>query len=240
MANIFQSNRYQLLVTCATTFAFTCVTIAPPQLIAYDATAQKDLNLNDINFGVKIEKIYEKVKKSIDNYDTNKIIGYMFDFKQEVEQYTKKHIDINKTIDQVEKDARAKGQKIDAKYLKAIKKEFNRNDKKNKHRAIWFAQCAELDIPYTSVEADAHFEMNYMMTKSAKDNDKNDVTIEEIPLKITVGVTVSLCGLFLYFVPQPGCQVAGQWLLNAGFGILSAEGLERWSGYDREKREKDK
>jgi hypothetical protein len=49
---------------------------------------------------------------------------------------------------------------------------------------------------------------------------------------------VSLCGLFLYFVPLPGCQVAGQWLLNAGFGILSAEGLERWSDYDKDKRKK--
>lgn len=39
-------------------------------------------------------------------------------------------------------------------------------------------------------------------------------------------------------VPLPGCQVAGQWLLNAGFGILSAEGLERWSDYDRDQRKK--
>jgi len=45
----------------------------------------------------------------------------MFDFKQEVEQYSGKKIDINKSIDQVEKEAKAKGQKIDSKYLKAIK-----------------------------------------------------------------------------------------------------------------------
>ena len=50
-------------------------------------------------------------------------------------------------------------------------------------------------------EADAHFEMNYMMDKSAKGHNMNEVTIEEVPLKITVGVTVSLCGLFLWFVP---------------------------------------
>lgn len=94
MANIFQSNRCQPLVTCTTAFAFTCVTLAPPQLMAYDMTAQKALNLNDINFGIKIEKIYEKVKKAIDNRDTNKIVGYMFDFKQEVEQYTGRHFDM--------------------------------------------------------------------------------------------------------------------------------------------------
>jgi hypothetical protein len=80
--------------------------------------------------------------------------------------------------------------------------------------------------------------MNYTMAKSTKGHGKDEVQIEDVPLKITVGVTVSLCGLFLYFVPLPGCQVAGQWLLNAGFGILSAEGLERWSDYDKDKRKK--
>lgn len=235
MANIFQSNCCQFLATCVTAFTFSCVTIASPPLMA---AQNGDLNLNDINFGIKIEKIYEKVKKAIDNRDTNKIISYMFDFKQEVEQYTGKHIDINKSIDQAEKEARARGQKIDSKYIKAIKKEFYKNDKKHTHRAVWFAQCIELNVPYTAFEADVNFEMNYIMAKSAKSHGKDEVQIEDVPLKITVGVTVSLCGLFLYFVPIPGCQVAGQWLLNAGIGILSAEGLERWSDYDKEQRKK--
>ena len=42
--------------------------------MAYEMTAQKGLNLNDINFVIKVEKIYEKVKKAIDNKDTNKIV----------------------------------------------------------------------------------------------------------------------------------------------------------------------
>lgn len=50
--------------------------------------ANEGMNLNDINFGIKIEKIYEKVKQAIDKGETNKIVGYMFDFKSEVEQYT--------------------------------------------------------------------------------------------------------------------------------------------------------
>jgi hypothetical protein len=119
--------------------------------------------------------------------------------------------------------------------LKAIKKEFHKNDKKDKHRAVWFAQCAELDIPYTCVEADAHFEMNYAMAKSAKGHN-NDIDINDVPIKITVGVTVGLCGLFLWFVPLPGCQVAGTWLMNASFGILSAEVLEGWSEYEKNKK----
>lgn len=60
MVNIFQSNCCQLLATCITTFAFTCVAIATPPLIAIDMLAQKNLSLNDINFSIKIEKIMKR------------------------------------------------------------------------------------------------------------------------------------------------------------------------------------
>src|SRR5688572_24050635 len=164
MGNIFKSSIYNSMVAYLTIAAFTTTILTPPSLMA--AAPGGGINLNDINFGIKIEKIVEKVKKSIDRGETNKLVGYMFDFKQEVEQYTGKKIDINKSIDQAEKEAKSKGQKIDSKYLKAIKKEFNKNDSKHKHRAVWFAQCHELNIPYSTIEADATFDMNYMMARS--------------------------------------------------------------------------
>lgn len=161
----------------------------------------------------------------------------MFDIKSEVEQYTGKEIDINKTIDQAQKEARAKGQKIDDKYIKQIKKDFGKQDKKHKHRAVWFAQCTELDIPYSTLKADLEFDMNYMMAKSAHGKDDKQ---EEVPVKIMGGVSVSLCGLFLIFVPLPGCQTAGGWLLNTGIGILGSDALDRWDVYDKENRKKGK
>lgn len=62
MANIFQSARCFTLATYLTAAAFATVTILPPPLMA----ANGNLNLNDVNFGIKIEKIYEKVKRAID------------------------------------------------------------------------------------------------------------------------------------------------------------------------------
>lgn len=123
----------------------------------------------------------------------------MLDLKHEVEQYTGKKIDIDKQIDRTQREAKAKGQKIDDSYINQIKKDFHREDKGHKHRAVWFAQCAEVDIPYLSVEADMHFDMNYLMvkSKSAKSGDK-DI---DAPIPIMVEVTVSLCGLFLVFIP---------------------------------------
>lgn len=220
MVYILHSSIRNTMVACLTTVAFTTVILTPPPLMAANA----NIDLATINFGIKIDKLYEKVKKCIDSGKTNKIIGYMFDFKHEVEQYTGKKIDINKYIDQAQKEARAKGQKIDDRYIKQIKKDFSKEDKKHKHRVAWFTQCFEVDIPYSMVEADMQFDMNYAMAKGSHGNQEKR---EEVPIKIMMGVTVSLCGLFLAFVPLPGCQVAGGWLINTGIGILGSEALDR-------------
>jgi len=171
MVNFFKPVVFNNLVAGLTALAFTIAVIQPPQL----QSAGANLDLGAINFGIKVEKIFEKIKKAIDKGETNKIVSYMFDIKSEVEQYTGNKIDINKQIDQVQKEAHAKGQKIDDKYIKQIKKDFGKQDKKHKHRAVWFTQCAELDIPYSTVEADLQFDMNYMMAKSAKGKDDHGV-----------------------------------------------------------------
>lgn len=95
MVNFFKPAFAHNMVAALTAVAFTTAIIASPACYA----TNDNFNLNDINFGVKIEKIYEKVKKSIEKGETNKIVGYMYDFKAEVEQYTGKKIDISKSID---------------------------------------------------------------------------------------------------------------------------------------------
>lgn len=130
MVNIFKSHIRHSVVACITIIAFTTTLLTPPPLIA------ANLNLATINFGIKIEKLYEKVKKSISKGETNKIVGYMFDFKREVEQYTGKTININKQIDEVQKKAKANGHKIDDKYLNQIKKNLHKEDKRHRHRAV--------------------------------------------------------------------------------------------------------
>lgn len=228
MVYILRTGFRNTMVACLTTIAFTAVTLTPPPLMA----ANVNFDLATINFGINIEKLYEKIKKSISRGETNKIVGYMFDFKHEVEQYTGNKINIDTYIDQAQKEARAKGQKIDDKHIKQIKKDFRKEDKKHRHRAAWFTQCAELNIPYTRIEADMHFEMNYITAKSDKDGN-NDI---DVPIPIMVGVTISLCGLFLVFVPLPGYQTAGAWLINTGVGILGSEAIQKWDEYDRDKK----
>jgi len=215
------------MVACLTIATFATTTLMPPKLQA----AGVNLDFGTVQFGVKVEKIVEKVKKAIDKGETNKIVGYMFDIKSEVEQYTGKKIDISKQIDEVQKQAKARGQKIDDRYIKQLKKDFEKHDKKYKHRAIWFAQCAELNIPYTSFEADLNFDMQYA-AKSSKGNDK-DI---DVPITVTVGVTLSLSGLFLMFVPIPVCSTCGVYLLDTGVGILGSHALQKWDDYNKEQK----
>lgn len=228
MANIFQSRFWSVMVAYVTAVAFTTAILTPPSLMAYD----HPLDLNTIDFCIRIERIFEKIKKSIDRGETNKIVGYMFDIKHEVEQYTGKKIDIDTQINQAQREAKSRGQRIDDSYIQQIKRDLHREDKRRSHRAAWFAQCVEVDVPYTTVEADMHFDMNYTMAKSTKGGDQ-DI---EVPIPIMVGVTVSLCGLFLVFVPLPPCQTAGLWLINTGVGILASEAIQKWDQYDRAKR----
>ncbi|HRD56004.1 MAG TPA: hypothetical protein PLC42_06365 [Parachlamydiaceae bacterium] len=72
--------------------------------------------------------------------------------------------------------------------------------------------------------------MNHI-AKSAKNGDQ-DI---EVPVTVTVGVTISLCGLFLMFVPVPVCNTWGFYLLDTGIGILGSHALQKWDEYDKGK-----
>lgn len=227
MVNFLKPHVYNNLVACLTTIAFTTAIIVPPPVHA----AGVNIDLRAINFGINMEKIVEKVKKCIDKGETNKIVGYMFEIKEQVQQYTGQKIDMNKYIDQVQREAKAKGQKINDAHIKQIKKWFGDKDKKHKHRAVWFAQCAEVDIPYSTFEADANFDMNFTMAKAARGGDKEI----EVPITITVGVTLSLAGLFLMFVPIPLCQTIGWYVMDTGIGIIGSHALGKWQEYEDHK-----
>ena len=152
----------------------------------------------------------------------------MFEIKSEIELYTGKKIDIGQQLLQVQKEAKARGQDIKDAHIKQIKKWFTKADKKHKHRAFWLAHCTELDIPYSQLEADCNFDLNYSM-KNGEYNNGKDI---EVPITVTVGVTLSLAGLFLMFVPIPVSQTIGWYTMDTGIGILSSYALGKWEEYN--------
>lgn len=75
MVNIFKLAFFNHLVASTTAIALTTALIQPQNTYA----SGFDLDIATINFGIKIEKIFEKIKRSIDKGETSKIINYMFD-----------------------------------------------------------------------------------------------------------------------------------------------------------------
>lgn len=119
MVNLWKSVITNRAVLYSTICVFTSASIMP--LHAVSQKEEINLNLNDINFGIKIEKLIEKTKKYFSAKDSNKLMEVMFDIKHEIEGYTGQKIDIEKSLDKVEKEAKTKGQKIDKNHMKVLK-----------------------------------------------------------------------------------------------------------------------
>jgi hypothetical protein len=98
------------------------------------------------------------------------------------------------------------------------------------------ANCLEYELPFKSEEEELlhHACLSdhlYVMAKSAKGQDKNEDVV--LPLRVTIGVTMSLIGLFLYVVPFPICKAAAPWVLDTGIAFLIDQGLTEWEKEDK-------
>lgn len=242
MGNIISNSTINRFIICCTlgTFAFTIV--SPLQAIQMEKGV--DINLNDINFGIRIEKLIKKAKNYFSKKNSHKLTEIMWDIKREIEGYTGQKINIDHHLDQIEKEAKSRGKPIDKSYIKEMRKRFKQQEKRLNHKAMYITTCIECDLPYNSEEESIMFQNelaisnDYLMTKSShgkhKDKDKDEEII--LPLRVTIGVTMSLIGLFLYVVPFPICKAAAPWVLDTGLAFLLDQGVTEWE--ERQKEDK--
>lgn len=185
--------------------------------------------LNDIAFCFKIEKLIEKINKYKDKRDANKLLETMIELKVEVESYTGKKINLEKHLDQIEQDIKNDGGKLKKDEFKKIRKIIKDKEKRSDHKAMYMADCMAYGIEYnTEVE-----NLNFIL-KHGHDKDENKEV--DLPIRVTIGVTVALCGLFLMFVPVPICQAYGPNIMRAGVALAVEGTLNRIEqDQDREK-----
>ena len=231
MGNFWKSTKLNTIILSCTISVFTLNTITP-----IHAAPQPGISLNDIGFAIRIEKLIEKIKKYREKKDSNKLIEVMFDIKSEVEGYTGQKINLEKSLDQVERDVKAKGGKVDKRVMNKIKKNFKNHEKKCNHKASYMANCIEFNLPYIAEEEHILFQNELLMAKHShgKDKEKDDEIC--VPLRVTIGVTVTLCGIFLLFVPIPICKKYASYVIEAGMAFLVDEGITQYE----EKDKKDK
>jgi protein-S-isoprenylcysteine O-methyltransferase Ste14 len=70
------------------------------------------------------------------------------------------------------------------------------------------------------IEYDAKFAHLDFMAKHAHENEQIETNI---PIRVTIGVTIALCGVFLLFIPIPICQLWAPRIIGTG-ATIAAEG----------------
>lgn len=97
MGCFYKFNGFKYLVLSCVLCSFSLAVVTPPPIYG-----QIDFGFNDVNFGVKVQKLINKAWKCYNKSDSNGLLGAILDIKSDVKAYTGKKIDVNKEIDKIE------------------------------------------------------------------------------------------------------------------------------------------
>lgn len=117
--------------------------------------------------------------------------------------------------------------------MKKLRKVIKKKEKKASHKAL----CMEMRMIDPDLHLGIEDEHVLYMAKHAQDKDEKEDTGAELPLRLTIGVTVALCGLFLVCIPLPPCKLWGSDLIKAGVA-LTIEGYVNRQEDEKEKKKK--
>jgi len=233
MDNFCFTHATRKLLLCTTTLA---VSLAP---IAHVHAEQPihAINLNDVNTALKFEKLIEKANKYFKANDSKKLLEVMLDIKHETEACTGQKIDINKSLEKVENEIKAKGGKISKSEMKALKKIIKDSEKKHNHKAFYMTAAFESGCDY-NIES-MNIEWDYLCKLAGKSKEKEEEEII-LPVRVTVGVTMALCGVFITILPFPPCKTWGPQLVVAGVGLAIEGGCGKVEEDRKEEKNKNK
>lgn len=87
MYSFFKFISFKRLVLSSLLCSFPLAVVTLPPVYG-----QINLNLNDINFGVRVQKLIDKVWKYYNKSDANNIFDVVLELKSEIESYTGKKL----------------------------------------------------------------------------------------------------------------------------------------------------
>lgn len=179
-------------------------------LIPPPAYAQINQGINEIAFAAKMERLTEKLWKYKEKKDSNKLLDTMLDMKLEVEHHTGNKFDLEKEINKSEYEIKKQGIKVPKKDFQIVRKAIIKKEKKANQRALCMA-CYFKECPSINFE---EYETIYLAAHGDKNQEEQDV--KELPLRLTIGITMILAGGFLCFTRIPACVTYGQQIAAAG------------------------
>lgn len=192
---------------------------------AFPAPYYKQAGVFDIATGIRIGKLLEKAKKNFEKGKLKDLIENMLDIKAETEIVSGNRIDLDNAIDHVLNDVRMQGVRVDLKTQNAVKRIIKDKGKRYDYKSYYMAQCLENGIEYDATEEETLY-----LQMASKGNPEDN----EIPLKLVVGVTAALCGMFIVLVPLPipAKGTTGTFLITTGLkyaadAVIEAEEQRR-------------
>ena len=204
---------------------------------------QFQIGFNEIAFVIRMEKLVEKMWKLEKSGNKDKMYDVALDIKQEVEVALGRQIDLNSSLDNIEKEIKKNGIKPPKKEFDSIRKVLNKKDKKNKKHARYLACTMDIEGYQFNEHDEILFdEYTPLMAKSGhgKDKDKDDDKPEiDVPAHLVFGVTLTLCGVFLMFLPIPGCKAWGNNMFRAGIVVCGNAICNKTEEDKKKDKEKD-
>ena len=210
----YKFDGFKRLVLFSILCTFTLAVLAPPPVYA-------QINLGDVGFGIKVQKLIDKVWRYYNKSDSDGLLSTILELKTEVETHTGKKIDVSKEIDKIESELKKKGGKPPKDIFKKFKDLVKKKEKKNHHRVVCMGT-------YFHDQPNMSFEDYEFLIRAAKKTDQAAQQNEPLPLKFVLGVTLLLGGAFVMLATPicPPLAYAGEMMVSTGFGMLLDQGLD--------------
>jgi hypothetical protein len=212
------------LVLSSALLTFTVTSIPVP------CHSQINVTADDVLFGYRMEQIVEKLFKAIKKENADKAIDLMLDAKREIEAYSGQYIDLDQKLNEIENEIKKEGAKIPKKEFGALRKMLKKREKRANHRAFYMEYCFQEGITYEPLEEEALY-----MAKNGQEDGEEII----IPIRLIVGVSAALVGVFIVVVPviPPPIKPYGTRLMGSGL-MMALDAC--YDCYDERQRQKQK
>ena len=213
MAYIFNNVQFSYFWLYCALITFPMAQIAPPlHAIQSESLAQ----LDDDSFLI-ITRIIDTLSELKKKGKINEMIDFMLDVKEEAESHLGYTICLKEQLKEVQKLVKEEGKEISKKHLDSFKKILKKREKKRNKTA---------------------FGIRFRSKKNQESEDDDEKV--ELPVKMVFGITVTLCGLFVVFLPHPAATSAGFWIMCFGIERIAESGLEKAQEYQEERKRRNK
>lgn len=228
----------------ASSIVLSTVLIAPQSCFAvpseYDTSGRSGgSGITDAVFMIKLEGKVQKLLQG-KGKPFNDLISYLVDIKIMIEDYYNISINNDVMFKQMRHELGKSNVPHNHKQMDILSKKIQKREKECRKKG-WFSSIF-FNVPYHDLSDHELHEFN-MLYQDYRRNEKCEKVEEEeieLPASFVFGVTATLCGLFLYVVPIPGCRKMGEAAITLGMGYCIQSVCTKMDENEKEERERRK